>query len=106
MKYYELYVECYCYWGSEAKVTVKEVTLVKETPKQLHLNGTTRYIRFSKTDLLKVIEKSFYKYVIFPEGHESEARKIMAEALKREVEYHDKKLKAFKQLLKEVSNNG
>ena len=105
MKYYELYVECYRL--DKAKVTLKEVTVVKETPKQLQLSGTTSYIhRFSKTDILKVIERSYYKYIIFPEGQEAEARKLMAEALEREIEYHDKKLKAYKQVLKEVSNNG
>ena len=105
MKYYELYVECY--WGDKTNVTLKEVTLVKETPKQLQLSGTTNYIyRFSKTDVLKVIERSYSKYVIFPEGKEAEARKLMAEMIERDVAYHDKKLKAYKQLLKEVSNNG
>lgn len=103
MKYYELYTECY--WGGKAKVTLKEVTVVKETPKQLHLSGTTSYKqRFSKTDVLKVIERSYYKYIIFPEGKEAEAHKLMAEMIKREIDYHDKKLKAFKQLLKEVNN--
>ena len=105
MKYYELYVECY--WGDKTKVTLKEITVVKETPKQLQLSGTTRCIhRFSKTDILKVIERSYSKYVIFPEGQEAEARKLMVEMIEREVEYHDKKLKAYKQVLKEVSNNG
>ena len=105
MKYYELYVECYSL--DKPKYTLKEVTVVKETPKQLQLSGTTSYIhRFSKTDILKVIERSYYKYIIFPEGKEAEAHKLMAEMIEREVAYHDKKLKAYKQLLKEVSNNG
>lgn len=105
MKYYELYVECYRL--DKAKVTLKEVTVVKETPKQLQLSGTTRYIqRFSKTDVLKVIERTYYKYVIFPEGQEAEARKLLALAIQNEIDYHDKKLKVFKQGLKEVSNNG
>ena len=105
MKYYELYVECYTL--DKAKYTIKEVTVVKETPKQLHLNGTTVFIqRFNKTDVLKVIERSYSKYVIFPEGKEAEARKLMAEMIERDVAYHDKKLKAYKQLLKEVSKNG
>ena len=105
MKYYELYVECYRL--DKAKVTLKEVTVVKETPKQLQLSGTTSYIqRFSKTDILKVIERNYYKYIIFPEGQEAEARKLLALAIQNEIDYHEKKLKAFKQGLKEVSNNG
>ena len=105
MKYYELYVECYTL--DKAKYTIKEVTVVKETPKQLQLSGTTSYIhRFSKTDILKVIERSYYKYIIFPEGQEAEARKLLALAIQNEIDYHEKKLKAFKQGLKEVSNNG
>ena len=105
MKYYELYVSSY--WLSEAKFVNKEVEVVKDTPKQLELRNTSSYIQhFNKSRLLKVIETESQKYVIYPEGQEAEARKLMTEALGREIEYHDKKLKAFKQLLKEVSNNG
>lgn len=104
MKYYELYADCYWLSGKH-KLEFNEITVIKETPKQLDIQGSRSYInKFNKSRLMQVQEHGASKFIIFPEGKEDEARKLLKETLERELKYFERKVEMYKGFIKEISN--
>lgn len=105
MKYYELYT---CnFWADRGEYKHTELEVEKETPKQVVFKRTSAYLKaFNKTRLLQVQESMYTSYIIYPEGKEAEARKLLLEALERQLSYHKKKAQAFNELIKEVASDG
>lgn len=105
MKYYEIYTANFCSNKGEYKHT--ELVVEKETSKQVVFQRTSAYIKaFNKSRLLQVQESTYTSYIIYPEGKEAEARKLLSESLEMQLSYHKKKVETFNRLVKEVNNDG
>lgn len=106
MKYYEIVAEN---WEmSPSTLTIKEVTVVKETEKQLRLTGSLSYSsHFNKSRLCKLQDLGTSRvYIIYPEDKENEALTIMREHLERSITFHQRKLNGLNNLIQEVNNLG
>lgn len=105
MKYYELYISNY--WANDPEMTLTPITVEKETPNQITIIGAKSYRRrLNKSELMQVVESSYSKYIFFAEGQEKEAISKITEAMDREINHLDKKLKALKYLKSEVTKLG
>lgn len=105
MKYYELVAES---WLKSPKIINKELTVVKETAKQIQLTGSATYTsHFNKSKLNKVHDLGTSRvYIVYSEDFKEEAYKLMLEYLDSEMNFHLDKAQTFEKLINEVKNNG
>lgn len=101
MKYYELHAELHGI--QEPSLTLNELKVIKETPKQIQIEGSKTYLsRVNKCDLLKIKASSCSYTVIFVEGQEDEAMTILKETMEGKLNYFQDKVERYKNILKEL----